>query len=89
MDVDDGHPVAVDVGPVQRAVVDRQPAALVEAQYQVRTGYPRVRDAQVGVLVTPDDHLVARREGTLGPVVPNFQDRRGGSTHYSSIGPPS
>lgn len=62
MNVDDGHPVAVDVGPVQRAVVDRQPAALVEAHYQVCTGYPQVRDAQVGLLVTADDDLVARRE---------------------------
>jgi hypothetical protein len=89
VDVDDRHPVAVDVGAVQRAVIDCQPSALIEPQNQVRAGDPRIRDAQVGVQVTPDDHLVARREGTLGPVVPNCQDRRGGSIHYSSIGPPS
>ena len=86
VDVDDRHPVAVDVGPVQRAVVDRQPSALIEAQDQVRAGDPRIRDAHVGVHVAPDDHLVACREGTLGPVVPNCQDGRGGSSHYSSIG---
>ncbi|ETZ68649.1 hypothetical protein L841_1771 [Mycobacterium sp. MAC_080597_8934] len=26
-------------------------------------------------------------EGSLGPVVPNCQDGRGGSSHHSSIGP--
>ena len=71
VDVDDRHPVAVDVGPVQRAVVDGQPAALIEAQDQVRARDPRVRDAQVGVLITSDDNLMTRCEGTLGPVVPN------------------
>jgi hypothetical protein len=35
VDVDDRHPVAVDERPVERAVVDRQPPALVEAQQQV------------------------------------------------------
>ncbi|ETZ64148.1 hypothetical protein L840_2015 [Mycobacterium sp. MAC_011194_8550] len=34
-----------------------------------------------------DDHLVAGCEGSLGPVVPNCQDGRGGSSHHSSIGP--
>jgi hypothetical protein len=86
MDVNDRRPVPVDVRPVQR-VVDCQPPALIEPQYQVRTGDPRVGNAQVGVQVTTDDHLVACRERTLGPVVPNCQDRRGGSSHYSSIGP--
>jgi hypothetical protein len=65
VNVDDRHPVAVDVGPVQRAVVDRQPPALIEPQYQVRAGDPRIGNPQVGVQVTPDDHLVARSEGTL------------------------
>ena len=86
MNVDDRHPVAVEVGPVERTVVDRQPPALIKPQYQVRAGYPRIGDAQVGVQVTPDDDLVACREGTLCPVVSNCQERRGGSTHYSSIG---
>ena len=86
MDVDDRRPVAVDVRPVQR-VVDRQPPALIEPQDQVRAGDPRVGNAQVGVEVTPDDRLLACREGTLGPVVPNRQDGRRGSTHYSSMVP--
>jgi hypothetical protein len=45
MDVDYRHPVAVDVGSVQRAVVDCQPPALIEAQDQVRAGDARIRDA--------------------------------------------
>jgi hypothetical protein len=87
VDVDDRHSVAVDVGPVQRAVVDCQPSAVIEAQYQMGAGYPGVRDAQVGVQVAPDNHLMACSEGTLGAVVPDCQHRRGRSTHYSSIGP--
>jgi hypothetical protein len=71
VDVDDRHPVAVDVGPVQRPVVDGQPAALVEPQDQVRARNPWVGDPQVGVLITPDDNLMTCCEGTLGPVVPN------------------
>jgi hypothetical protein len=52
-------------------------------------GYPRVRDPQIGVRIPADNHLVACGERTLRPVVPNCQDRGRGSTHYSSIGPPS
>jgi hypothetical protein len=54
----------------------------------MRAGNPRVRDAHVGVQVASDDYLMTCSEGTLGPVVPNCQHGRGGSTHYSSIGPP-
>jgi hypothetical protein len=32
VNVDHRHPTPIDVSPVQRAVVDRQPAALVEAE---------------------------------------------------------
>jgi hypothetical protein len=88
VDVDDGHPVTVDVGPVQRAVVDGQPAALIEAQDQVRARDPRVRDAQVGMLITSDDNLMTCCEGSLGPVVPNCQHGGCGAGHYSSIGEP-
>ena len=42
VDVDDRHPVAVDIGSVQRAVVDRQPAALLEPHDQVCPGDPRI-----------------------------------------------
>jgi hypothetical protein len=49
VDVDHRHPVAVDVRSVQRAVVDCHPSALIEAQDQVRAGYPGIRDAQVGI----------------------------------------
>ena len=53
----------------------------------MRPGDSRVGDAQVGIQITPDDHLVARGEGLLGSVVPDGQYGRGGSTHYPSIGP--
>jgi hypothetical protein len=39
------------------------------------------------VQVASDDDLMTCREGTLGPVVPDCQHGRGGSTHYSSISP--
>lgn len=86
VDIDDRHPIAVEIGPVQRAVVDCQPAPLVETQEQVRTRDPWIGDAHVGPRVAADDHLVAGGEGSLGPVVPNCQDGWGGSSHYSSIG---
>ncbi len=86
VNVDDGHPVAVQVGPVERTVVDCQPPSLIEAQDQVRPRDSGIRDAHVGLGVAPDDHFVAGGEGTLGPVVPNRQEGRGGAGHYSSIG---
>ncbi|OBK51835.1 hypothetical protein A5657_17695 [Mycobacterium kubicae] len=81
VDVDDGHAVAVDVGPVQGAVVNGQPAALVEAKYQVGARDARIWDTQVGVQVTSDDHLVTGLKGDLGPVMSDGQRRRGWSTH--------
>ena len=87
MDIDHRHPVAVEVGPVQRAVVDCQPTALIEPQDQMRARDARIGDAHIGLHVATDDHLVAGREGSLGPVMPNCQDGRGKSSHYSSIGP--
>jgi hypothetical protein len=48
MDVDHRHPAPVDVGSVQRTVVDGQPAALIETQQQVCPGDQRVCDADVG-----------------------------------------
>jgi hypothetical protein len=87
VNVDHRHPVAVEVGSVQRAVIDCQPTALVEPQDQMRARDPRIGNAHIGLHVASDDHLVAGREGSLGPVMPNCQDGRGGSSHHSSIGP--
>ena len=39
------------------------------------------RWSQVSMQVASDDHLIARRKGTLRPVVPDGQGRRGWSTH--------
>jgi hypothetical protein len=59
---------------------------LVEPHDQMRARNPRIGDAHIGLHVAPDDHLVAGREGSLGPVMPNGQNGRGGSSHHSSIG---
>ena len=75
-DVDRRHPAAVDEHAVQRAVVDRQPAALIEAQHQMGARDQRVGDADVGAEVAADDHIVAGREGAFRPVVPNGQRGR-------------
>ncbi|EUA54927.1 hypothetical protein I550_3077 [Mycobacterium intracellulare 1956] len=86
VDIDDRHPVTVEIGPVQRTVIDCQPAALIETQDQMRARDARIGDLHVGLRVASDDHFVSGREGSLGPVVPNGQQRRGGSSHHSSIG---
>jgi hypothetical protein len=60
-----GHrdPVAVDEHPVEAAVVDRHPAALVEAQDHVRSRDQGMGDAEVGTQITADHHVVAWRKG--------------------------
>ena len=81
MDVDHRHSLAVGEHPVQRVVVDRDPAALVEAQQQMRTGDQRVGHPQVGAQVAPDDDVAARGEAALGSVGPNRQHWLHGSIH--------
>ena len=85
VDVDDGHPPAVDVHPVEAAVVDGDPPALVEPQHQVGAGDQRMCDTDVGAQVTADDDVVARREGSGRPVVPNGQRGRGWSAHRGQL----
>jgi hypothetical protein len=65
MDVDHRTAVAVDEGPVHRAVVDGHPLALLEAQDQMRARDPRIGDPDISTQITPDDHVVTRRKGTL------------------------
>src|SRR5690349_25105326 len=55
VDIDDGHPLAVEVDPVQRVVVDREPPRLIEAQLLVRSRVRRVRSPQVATKVTSYD----------------------------------
>ena len=85
LDVDGGHPAAVDVHAVEAAVVDRDPAALVEPQHQVRAGDQRMGDADVGAEVAADDDVVACREVSGRPVVPNGQRGRGWSAHRDQL----
>jgi hypothetical protein len=86
-DVDQRDPVTVDVGAVQRIVVDRQPAALIEAQQQVGARDQRVGDAHVGAQVTADHHIVARRERAFRTVMANGQRWRDGWGHRSNFSP--
>ncbi|AJK77995.1 hypothetical protein RE97_01495 [Mycobacterium avium subsp. paratuberculosis] len=65
VDLDHRHPAAIDESSVERTVVDGQPLALVVAQQQVGARDQRVRDAHVGSQIAPDDHVVARGEGTF------------------------
>ena len=48
LDVDRRYSTVVDVQAIEAAVVDGDPPALIEAQYQVNPGNQRVRDADVG-----------------------------------------
>jgi hypothetical protein len=61
----------VDVHPVEAAVVDGDPPALVEPQHKVCARDQRVCDPDVGAKVAADDNVVARRESSGRPVVAN------------------
>ncbi len=80
-DVDHRHALIVDEHPVQAAVVDGQPPALVEPQDQVRPGDQGMGHTDVGAQVTANHHVVARGEVAGRPVVPDGQRGRGGSRH--------
>ncbi len=62
VDVDGGHTASVDEHPVEAAVVDRHPAALVEPQHHMGPRDQGVGDTQVGAKVTADDDITAGRE---------------------------
>ena len=85
VDVDRGHPPVVDVHPVEAAVVDGDPAALVEPQHKVCAGDQRMCDTDVGAKVTADNYVVARREASGRPVVSNGQRGRGWSAHRDQL----
>jgi hypothetical protein len=73
LDVEGRYSTVVEVQTIEAAVVDGDPPALIEAQHQVYPGNQRVRDADVGPQVTPDDHVVAGCEGPFGSLVPHGQ----------------
>nr|WP_286178277.1 hypothetical protein [Arthrobacter sp. SLBN-53] len=58
-DVQRGDPLTVDVHAVEAAVVDGDPAALIEAQHQVRARDQRVGDTYIGAQVATDDDVIA------------------------------
>jgi hypothetical protein len=63
VNVDCGHSPPVCVHAVEAAVVDCDPAALVEPQHQVGARDQRVGDADIGTEVAADHDVVAWREG--------------------------
>ena len=85
LQVNGGHPTVVDVHPVEAAVVDGDPPALVEPQHKVCARDQRVCDTDVGAKVASDDNVVARREGSGRPVISNGQRGRGWSAHRDQL----
>jgi hypothetical protein len=85
VEIDGGNSLVVDIHPVEAAVVDGDPPALVEPQYKVCAGDQRMCDSDVGAKVAADDHVVARREGSGRPVVSNGQRGRGWSAHRGQL----
>ena len=63
VNVDCGHAAPVCVHTVEAAVVDRDPAALVEPQYQVRSRDQGMGDAHISAKVAADDDITTGREG--------------------------
>ncbi len=84
-DVGGGHAATVEEHPVEAAVVDGDPPALVEPQHQMGTGDQGVGDADVGAQIPADDDVVAGREGAWGSVVPNGQRRGCWSAHRNQL----
>ena len=85
LDVDHGHALVVDEQPVEAAVVDGDPSALVESDDEVRAGDQGMCHADVGAKVTPDRYIVARGERALGSLVPHGQHRWGWSAHHDQL----
>ena len=48
LDIHDRHPASVDEHPVETAVVDGDPPALIEPQHQMRAGDQGMGDAHIG-----------------------------------------
>jgi hypothetical protein len=63
LDVNGRHPASVDVHPVEAAVVDGYPPALIEPQHEVCAGDQWVGDADIGAKVATDNDIVSSGEG--------------------------
>ena len=61
--IDGGNLPVVDVHPVEAAVVDSYPPALIEPQHKVCPGDQRVGDADIGAKVATDNDIVSSGEG--------------------------
>jgi hypothetical protein len=80
LDFDDRYTMVVDIQPIEAAVVDGDPSALIESHDQVCPGDQGVRNAHVRAKVTPNDYF-ACREGTVGSLVPYGQHGWGWLAH--------
>ena len=85
LDVDDRHTTVMDIQPIEAAVVDSDPSALVESHDQVCPRDQRVRDADIRAEVTPNDYIGACRERALGSLVPHGQHRWGWRAHEDQL----
>jgi hypothetical protein len=85
VDVDYRHPTPVDVGAVQRTVVDCEPAPLLEAKQQMGARDERMGDAHVGAQVASDNHVMTRGESALRSVVADGQHGRRCLTHRINL----
>jgi len=85
LDVDARHATVVDIKPIEAAVVDGDPSALVESHEEMRPGDQWVCDANVRAQVTPNRDIIACREGALGSLVPHGQDWRGWWAHEDQL----
>lgn len=78
VDVHDWHPTVIEVEPIEAAIVNGDPATLVESQQQVCPGDQGVCDADIRAQVTPDDDIVSCGERALRSLIPHGQHGRGG-----------
>ena len=78
----------VDVHAVEAAVVDRDPAAVIETQHQVCARDQRVGDAEVGAQIAADYDIVSRGERARGGVMANGERWQcGWSSHRRQLYP--
>ena len=80
-DVNRRHPLVIDEDAIEAAVVDRDPATLIESQHEVRSGHQGMGDAHVGPQVPPNDDIMARRKSALSTVGADGDSGQSWCTH--------
>ena len=59
------HLTPVNEHSIERAVVDRHPLAVFEAQHHMCPRHQRMGQANIGSQITSDHHVMTRREGAF------------------------